>query len=56
MVESSFEQIIIGHSDYRVLKLDRGATDIAEAMELKGKQHVINIKEILHAMACLFRV
>lgn len=39
------------HSDHRILKRDRGATDFAESLGLNGKQHITNIKEIIHAMA-----
>jgi hypothetical protein len=51
LVVNAFEQMINGNSDYRVLKRDRGATDIADELGLKGNKHITNIKEILHAMA-----
>ncbi len=51
LVVTAFEQLINGNSDYRVLKFDRGASDISAELGLNGKQHITNIKEILHAMA-----
>src|SRR4029079_19143831 len=50
-VQNAFEQMIDGHSDYRVVKHDRGATDITEALGLSGRKSITNIKEIVHAMA-----
>ncbi len=47
----AFDRKSTGEDDYRVLKYKRGATEIAELLGLHGKQHVSNIKEIIHAMA-----
>lgn len=50
--QSAFDQMINGEADYRVLKLDRGATDIAERLGLRiNSKAVSNVKEIIHAMA-----
>lgn len=49
--KSAFDQMINGDADYRVLKIDRGATDIAERLQLSSNKAVSNIKEIIHAMA-----
>lgn len=51
LVVNAFKQKINGNSDYRVLKLDRGVSDIADELCLNGKKHITNLKEILHAMA-----
>lgn len=51
LIRSAFEQIISGHLDFRVIKRDRGATDIAEELGLRSNQHVSNLREIFHAMA-----
>lgn len=51
LVGTAFDKVVNGHDDPRVLKLDRGASDICEQLGLNGKKHVTNIKEIAHAMA-----
>lgn len=48
---AAFNAKATGISDYRVIKYERGATELAERLGLHGKQHVSNIKEIIHAMA-----
>lgn len=51
LIGTAFERVASGHKDPRVLKLDRGASEICEQLGLIGKQHVSNVKEIVHAMA-----
>lgn len=51
LVQSAFTQIANGHSDHRVMKLDRGASEIAERLGLTGNRVLETIKEIIHAMA-----
>jgi len=48
---SPFEKMIRGNQDYRVAKYDRGATEIAELLDIKSKKQITNIKDIVHAMA-----
>ena len=55
LVMSAFDRLVQGHSDHRVLELDRGASEIAELLGLNSNVHKTDIKEIIHAMAhCFF--
>lgn len=49
--QEAFNSMTLGEKDYRVIRFERGATEIAEKLGLHGKQHISNIKEIIHAMA-----
>ena len=49
--QAAFNLWASGESDYRVLKHERGATEIAELLGLQSHNHVSNIKEIIQAMA-----
>lgn len=51
LIIRAFEQVINGHSDYRILKYNRGAKEIVECLGLSGQKSITNIKEIVHAMA-----
>lgn len=53
-VQSAFEQIINKYSDHRVLRLDRGAKEVAERLGLKSGNTILIIKEIIHAMAFFY--
>lgn len=54
LVHSVFGKIISNDGDHRVLKFDRGASDMAEMLGLSGHKAVTNIKEIIHAMAFFY--
>lgn len=54
LVHSVFGKIISNDGDHRVLKFDRGASDLVELLGLSGHKAVTNIKEIVHAMAFFY--
>jgi hypothetical protein len=53
LVQAAYDQMVTGHPDYRVLILNRGATELAERLGLNSNRIIKEIKEILHAMAYL---
>lgn len=52
-VQEPFRQMIAGNSDYRVIKLDGGFTELAQRLNLKGKKAITILKEILYAQVHL---
>lgn len=52
-VQEPFRQMIAGNTDYRVIKLDGGFTELAQRLNLKGKKAITILKEILYAQAHL---
>lgn len=51
LILTAYDQKTNGQCDFRVLKLDRGATELAERLGLNSNKAITNIKEIVHAMA-----
>jgi hypothetical protein len=51
LVLNAYDRKIEGQCDFRVIKLERGATELAERLGLNSNKAVTNIKEIIHAMA-----
>lgn len=51
LVHTAFDQMVSGNRDYRVVKLDRGASDLAEKLGIGGNKIITDVKEIIHAMA-----
>lgn len=51
--QEAFRQRINGINDYRVLRYDRGSTDIAEKLNINGKKAITYINQVVHAMAYL---
>lgn len=51
LVLTAFDQMVEGHSDYRVLNLDRGAKEIVDRLGLSAHNAITVVKEIVHAMA-----
>jgi len=47
----SYNKMVNGQSDFRVLPFDRGAIQIAEHLGLQSRKQSSNVKEIIHAMA-----
>ncbi len=52
-VQEPFRQMVAGNTDYRVIKLDEGYTELAQRLNLKGKKAITILKEILYAQAYL---
>lgn len=52
-VQEPFRKMVAGHTDYRVIKLDGGFTELAQRLGLKGKKAITILKEILYAQAHL---
>jgi hypothetical protein len=45
--------MVSGNTDYRVIRLDGGFTELAQRLNLKGKKAITTLKEILYAQAHL---
>lgn len=50
-IQEPFRKMVLGDTDYRVIKLDRGKSELAEILGFKGRKAVTIIGEILYAEA-----
>lgn len=51
--QEAFKKRISGIDDYRVLRYDRGSTEIAEILGVKSNNSITAINQVIHAMAYL---